>query len=183
MALWLIIVRFENGTKKNLVMDQSQLKNQKLELVGARFEIKTKRILRFIIQCFRPPDGASCGSVARCLDTDSTQLTRYRQSLKVQCSKYTVVHSTLHNVHCALQLKLKVLKVFTHQEQVLCTFLEQMLRSVYSTVHAIGLLLASTIPRDGNGWYKPQSMYCRILNLDYLLQEKLNLAQKIQLLK
>ena len=25
----------------------------------------------------------------------------------------------------------------------------------YSTVHALGLVPASTIPKDGTGWYKP----------------------------
>ena len=41
------------------------------------------------------------------------------------------------------------------QDQVFCMLLEQILSSVYSTVHAIGLVSASTIPWNGNVWYKP----------------------------
>ena len=37
------------------------------------------------------------------------------------------------------------------QAQVFCTFSEQMRRSVYSTIHALELVPASTIPRDGTG--------------------------------
>ena len=40
-------------------------------------------------------------------------------------------------------------------DQVVSTFSEQKLRSVYSTVHALGLVSASTMPSDGTGWYKP----------------------------
>ena len=40
-------------------------------------------------------------------------------------------------------------------DQVFGPFLEQMIRSVYYTVHVLGVLSASTIPRDGTGWYKP----------------------------
>ena len=32
---------------------------------------------------------------------------------------------------------------------------EQMLRSVYSTVHTLGVVPDSTLPREGTGWYKP----------------------------
>ena len=39
---------------------------------------------------------------------------------------------------------------------------EQMLRSADFTVHALGLVPASTIPRDGIGWHKSEAIYCRI---------------------
>ena len=57
------------------------------------------------------------------------------------------------------------------QDQVFCTFSEQMLRSVYSTIHGLGLVPASTIPRGGSGWYKPMGIYCGILNFEHLLRE------------
>ena len=40
-------------------------------------------------------------------------------------------------------------------DQVVCTFLEQMLKSAHSTVHALELVPASIILRAGTGWYKP----------------------------
>jgi hypothetical protein len=41
------------------------------------------------------------------------------------------------------------------QDQVFWTFSEQMLRSVYCTVHALGLVPASTLPWVCTGWNKP----------------------------
>ena len=46
-----------------------------------------------------------------------------------------------------------------------------MLRSVYCTVHALGLVPASTIPRDGTGCYKPKGMYCGIHTPEHVLRE------------
>ena len=47
-------MRFETGTKKIWVGSSPNSKTKK-KSVGARFEIKTKRILRFVIQCCIPP--------------------------------------------------------------------------------------------------------------------------------
>ena len=68
-------------------------------------------------------------------------------------------------------------------DHVVSTFSEQKLRSVYSTLHALGLAPASTIPRDGTGWYKPLGMYCGVITLEYLLLEKLSLSHKIPFVK
>ena len=38
--------------------------------------------------------------------------------------------------------------------KVIQFFTEPMLRSAYSVIHFVGLVPASTIPRDGTGWYK-----------------------------
>ena len=40
-------------------------------------------------------------------------------------------------------------------DQEFCKVTEQMLRSGYSRVHALGIVPASAILRDGTGWYKP----------------------------
>ena len=61
-----------------------------------------------------------------------------------------------------------------HIGQVFCTFLEQMLRSVYFTVHALGLVPAGKSPR---AWI------VEYLLLSICSEKKLNLSQKISLVK
>ena len=48
-----------------------------------------------------------------------------------------------------VQVALTLTVVFERQ-----FFSEQILKSKYSTIHALGLIPASTIPRDSIGWYK-----------------------------
>ena len=46
-------------------------------------------------------------------------------------------------------------------------FSEQTLKSKYSLIHALGLVPASTLPRDYTVWYNPWGVYCeyRLLSI------------------
>ena len=153
---------------------------------------------------FPPSDGASGGSVARCLDTESTQWTQYRQSLEVYCS-------TQYSLQCTLCIITKTYKVFTWSIHIgitkwlvlvlnlrvtvwysitlaltKCILTEALswaclqmaeraktkcsvhyLRSVYCTVHALGLVRDSKLP-----W----GMYCWIHTSGVSSLKKLNLS-------
>ena len=57
------------------------------------------------------------------------------------------------------------------QDQVFCTFSEQMLRIVYSAKHSPGFVSASATPWECTGWYKPKGIYCALHTPKHLLRE------------
>ena len=109
-----------------------------------------------------PLDGASGGSVARCLDTDSTQRTQYRQSVVVYCStlQYTV-QFTMYI--CTIT---KTYKVFTWLIHIGMTNSLVLVLKVGNMVrHHIGPKWmhpdrSSRLGLSANGWISQDQWFC-----------------------
>ena len=59
----------------------------------------------------------------------------------------------------------------TRTSSVITFFSKKTPRIVHSTIHALGLVSASTTPWECTGWYKPEGMYCAIHTPEHLLRE------------
>ena len=101
---------------------------------------------------FPPPDGA-----ASCTINETFKVLSYTIYITLLNYVYFVLkgdrmighHLGPYQIHPYISSCLSL----SANDQVVTTFSEQKFKNVYSIVHALGVVSASTIPSDGNGWY------------------------------